>query len=184
MKKVGLVVGHRPSAQGAVNRSRNVSEYKFYELFVEDLQSCLASNGLANGVIIHRDDTRKGYNKLPGRINKLGFDFIISFHANAYNGRASGSEVLYCSKKGKILADIMQNSQMIALELPNRGLKYRDEEGRGGHLLWNTIAPCVIVEPFFIDNDDDLQRVSSRYEELIEAYAFAIGQFAKWEEIA
>ncbi len=181
MKRVGLVVGHRPSAQGAVNRSHGVSEYKFYDLFVEDLHEDLVACGLVESVIIHRDDTRKGYNKLPNRINELDCDFIISFHANAYNGIASGSEVLYCSKKGKALAGGLQSAQTDVLELPDRGLKYRDEEGRGGHLLWNTIAPCVIVEPFFIDNDEDLKRMSSRYVELRRAYTQAIQEFARSE---
>lgn len=37
-----------------------------------------------------------------------------------------------------------------------------------------THAPCVIAEPFFIDNDGDYARAMERYEQLVEGYARAI----------
>jgi N-acetylmuramoyl-L-alanine amidase len=42
--------------------------------------------------------------------------------------------------------------------------------------LCYTHAPCVIAEPFFIDNDQDLARAREDLDGLARAYAEAIDQ--------
>jgi len=46
-------------------------------------------------------------------------------------------------------------------------------------LLRYTNAPCVIAEPFFIDNHQDLARARDDLEGLAEAYANAIDAMAE-----
>ena len=72
------------------------------------------------------------------------------------------------------MAEILQNAMVGYLKLPNRGVKPKTSEDRGGYLLRYTEAPCVIAEPFFIDNNDDLARAQEDLEGLAEAYAGAI----------
>ncbi len=61
-----------------------------------------------------------------------------------------------------------------ALELPDRGIVPRTSEDRGGNLLRYTYAPCLIAEPFFINNDEDLRIAMENREQLITAYADTI----------
>jgi len=55
------------------------------------------------------------------------------------------------------------------LGLPNRGIKPKGTEDRGGYVLRYTNAPCIISEPFFIDNDLDLLLVRNRYDNFVAA---------------
>jgi N-acetylmuramoyl-L-alanine amidase len=75
---------------------------------------------------------RRTYKELPDDINALNPDFIISLHCNAFNGKASGTEVLYYhkSEKGKKMAEILLNHLVEYLKLPNRGIKPGTAEER------------------------------------------------------
>ena len=79
---------------------------------------------------------------------------FVSIHCNAYNGQASGLEVLYNapSTNGKALANTIYN-QLIADGLYNkkRGIKPRTDLG----VLRDTICPSALVETAFIDNVND-----------------------------
>jgi len=59
---------------------------------------------------------------------------------------------------------------LISLGRKHNGKQY---EERGGYLLRYTGAPCVIAEPFFIDNDQDLKKAQQNIVELAGAYANA-----------
>ncbi len=74
------------------------------------------------------------------------------------------------STKGKQAASILQAKLIEALSLPARGIKARTTEDRGGYLLKYTAAPCIISEPFFIDNDDDLKVATEKRDRLVSAY--------------
>ena len=114
-------------------------------------------------------------------INSLDPHFVVSLHCNAYNGQASGTEVLYYhkSKIGEGIAKILQNHLLKFLGLRDRGIQPKTSEDRGGHLLRYTRAPCVIAEPFFIDNDQDLAKATENLEGLAAAYARAIDEMAQ-----
>jgi len=121
---------------------------------------------------------RRTYKEFPDDINALGPDFIVSLHCNAFDKKVSGTEALhyYRSEKGKKMAEILLNHLVEHLKLPNRGIEPRTTEDRGGYLLRYTKAPCVIAEPFFIDNDDDLARTQEDMDGLTAAYAAAIDE--------
>ena len=105
----------------------------------------------------------------------------MSLHCNAFNGQASGTEVLYYhrSQKGRAIGEVLLRHLVDHLGLPNRGLKPCTAEDRGGYLLCYTKAPCVIAEPFFIDNDQDLARAQEDLDGLALAYAKAIEEIAQ-----
>ena len=185
MSKVVLVVGHEEEKPGAYNTSYGVTEYAFNRKLVGNLQDELSrlygiewvdrkkSRDDVTVVTVYRD--KIGYAALPKHINKYDPDYVISFHANAFNRKASGSEVLYYSSspKGKALASLFQNTVLNTLGLHDRGLKARSS-GRGSHLLKRTKAPAIILEPFFIDNDRDLERVIDRYSLFVSGLVYTI----------
>lgn len=164
-----LVVGHKENSPGACNDKHGICEFEFNKYIVLAVSKELE-------YIPHRVHFRESYSALPSQINAVDPKFIISFHCNAYNGSASGTEVLYyrTSRKGKEIAGILNKELVKALELNDRGIKPKSAEDRGGYLLKSTIAPCVICEPFFIDNDSDLERAQERRDDLVNAYVEGI----------
>ncbi len=173
-----LVVGHRPGAKGAFSRDKSVSEFDFNLALANEIEQQVQR---AKVEIVLRDNSPRGYSRLPGKINQLKPHFIVSLHCNAVgNRRVSGTETLYytSSKKSHKLAKTVQRHLVAALGLNNRHTKPRTETQRGGTLLKHTVAPCVIAEPFFISNDDDLATAAGRRKAFVAAYATAIDETA------
>lgn len=175
MKTAAIIVGHSRARQGATNPHDGTTEFEYNEplaqLIADQLQKC----GAVRPVIVYRDS----YSTLPGKVNETGADIAIELHCNAHNTEASGTEMLYwdTSRNGKRLAQELQNAAVTTLSLPDRGAKPIGADDRGGYLLRYTAMPCVIVESFFIDNDDDLaigiekrQALAVRYARAIEGY--------------
>ncbi len=173
MKKCALVIGHKKKSPGAQNKASGITEFAFNE------QLAIEIEGAVEGVELQRI-YRRTYSTLPNDINEYEPDFIISLHCNAFNKRASGTEVLYYhrSSNGKLMAEVLNAKLVDALGLKNRGEKPKSVEDRGGYLLKSTAAPCVIAEPFFIDNNSDLKAAEDNQENLVQAYAEAIAEIA------
>ena len=172
-KLCALVIGHKKKSPGAANVDAKLAEFNFNEELARRIET-MTVNAEIQRVY------RRTYKSLPDDINELGPDFIVSLHCNAFNRKASGTEVLYHhkSRKGERLAGILLRHLVDHLKLPNRGIKPRTAEDRGGYLLRYTKAPCVIGEPFFIDNDDDLAKAQGDLDGLAAAYANAIDEFS------
>lgn len=170
-KLCALVIGHKKRSPGAVNETQGLTEFDF-----NDHLACRIHNKIAAAEV--QRVYRRTYAQLPGDINELRPRFIISLHCNAFNRQVSGTEVLYYhrSVKGKQVAEILQKHLVGYLKLSDRGIKPKTAEDRGGNLLKYTNAPCVIAEPFFIDNDRDLSRAQEDIEGLAAAYAAAINE--------
>lgn len=175
MKTAAIIVGHSRVSQGAANPHCGTTEFEYNEplaqLIADQLQKC----GSVRPVIIYRDS----YKTLSSKVNETGADIAIELHCNAHNTEVSGTEMLHwhTSQNGKRLAQELQNAAVTTLGLPDRGVKPIDADDRGGYLLRHTSMPCVIVESFFIDNDDDLaigiekrQALAVRYARAIEGY--------------
>ena len=60
------------------------------------------------------------------------------------------------------------------MNITNRGVKAIKGNQRGGHILKNTIAPCILLEPFFIDNDKDCEIAFEKFNELAKAIVIAV----------
>jgi N-acetylmuramoyl-L-alanine amidase len=174
-----VVIGHTAASPGARNPTTGTTEFQFNEALAWDIQKAVAGVGSSppTVTVLYRVSLRG----LPMAIDAQNPDFIVSLHCNAFNAKASGTEMLYYHKspQGLILAGRLQNRIVPVLDLKNRGLKPQTSEDRGGYLLRYTRAPCVIAEPFFIDNTGDLYRAQGRYSSLVGAYAGAIEEYAQ-----
>ncbi len=173
-KLCALVVGHKASAQGAVNEVAHLSEFEFNDDLAARVESKVQNTDVQ---IVYRETT---YSDLPDEINAFDPDFVISLHCNAYDKSVSGTEVLYyhTSAKGEAMARVVLRRLVACLGLRDRGAKPKTVEDDGGPLLRYTNAPCVIAEPFFIDNDGDLATARENIEGLADAYAEAIDEIA------
>lgn len=172
--KVAIVIGHSATAQGAVNKKYKMSEYQFNWELAKAIKQVLKPE--IEVVIVTRKTT---YKNLPDEINALKPDYVVSLHCNAFNQRTSGTETLFYngSKTGHNMAMKLQRNIVEILQLNDRGVKGKTLKDRGGHLLRYTNAPCVIVEPFFIDNNGDFDTAKSKFKELAAAIASAIESF-------
>ncbi len=168
-----LVIGHKKMSPGAINDTSGMTEFDF-----NDHLSVMIEKRVKHTQV--QRVYRRTLKELPDDINSLGPDFVVSLHCNAFNKKASGTEVLYYhrSESGRRLAQTLLKRLVSQLKLPNRGVKPKTAEDRGGYLLCYTKAPAVISEPFFIDNDADLAVAQSDLEGLAMAYASAIDEMA------
>ena len=173
--KAAIIIGHTPASPGATSRRGYVTEWNYNSFLAPLIEDRAASD-----CIIVERGLPNDYDGLPAKVNATGADFAIELHANAFNGEASGTEMLYwhSSTKGKQLAEILQTEILRALGLRHRGIKPCRRADRGGYLLQKTRMPCVIAEPFFIDHDGDLEAATRGMCRLAEAYASAIDHYA------
>jgi N-acetylmuramoyl-L-alanine amidase len=181
--RVALVIGHNKHNVGACNDSFEVCEYEFNKHLSYLIENYLEEN--YSDITVDRVFRKTTYYNLPNEINELEPDIIVSLHCNAFNNEVSGTETLYhySSEKGKKLAYELQKGIVDVLELPDRGIKPTNFNDRGGFLLSKTKAVCVIIEPFFIDNDDDYLVAKSMERQLAEAIGKKINKYKEMMEV-
>ena len=164
--KICCIVGHSKRKQGASNKRTGLTEFSYNESLVLEIGEELARMGHNVNIVY-----RQTYKQLPHDINTIDADVVVSFHCNAYNEKASGTEVLYAegSDKGKKAAQIFHDHIVDALKLTPRGIKPKRIKDRGGYILHKTKAPCIILETFFLDNDLDLECAIKKHDKLVQA---------------
>lgn len=164
--RVALVVGHSEKSPGATSQC-GVSEFEYNNDLAHRIKARLLDD--IENIIVYR----KKYRDLPRHINQLKPDYVLCLHCNAFNTRASGTEVLYYhrSPRGEQIASCLQTRIVATLGLPDRGIKSRTVEDRGGFVLKYTKAPCVILEPFFIDNTFDFKIGTKSKDKLAKSIA-------------
>jgi MYXO-CTERM domain-containing protein len=81
----------------------------------------------------------------PSIANNWGADVFVSVHTNAGGGH--GTETLYKSSSGQVLAGHVNDALVAALGLPDRGLKVRNDL----HMLNATSMTAVLTECLFHD---------------------------------
>jgi hypothetical protein len=154
----------------------------------EDLSKTALVRGCLVGNVLYSAQAVETLPRLSGAlIQKLAEKGVVSlteikqYLSELEDEQASGTEVLYYhkSENGKKMAKILLNHLVEYLKLPNRGVKPKTVEDRGGPLLRYTKAPCVIAEPFFIDNNSDLVRVQEDLDGLAVVYAKAIDEISQ-----
>ena len=169
MSTCALVIGHSKNSPGASNADTNLYEFEFNDKMARQIHTL---SDQVDILLVYR----KTYRELPDDINKLNPDFILSLHCNAFNRQASGTQVLYYHRSsiGKTMAELTQTRLRNCLGLRDRGIEGITSEDRGGYLVRYTRSPCIIAEPFFIDNNNDLAIAQQNFNPLCFAYIDAI----------
>lgn len=162
-----LNVGHSSRDPGCINNNYNITEFEFNTELARDIESEFKNDNV--GILLVFQDN---YATLPEKINGFDPDFVISLHCNAHNTNVRGCESYYHHERidSIPLADIAQKHLNHALQNPNRGVKFKYTEDRGGKLLLKVKAPIILCEPFFLDNDLDYENALERYDLLVSAY--------------
>jgi len=88
-------------------------------------------------------------------------DLAIELHTNAFDGRSvDGTETFYwpTSVTGKAWAQKIQEFLVAELGLNDRGAKPHTDEKRNGFVR-KTAPAAILIEPFFLTNDDTAKAV-------------------------
>ena len=171
--KLAIQAGHTKGT-GAVGFG-GYQEHYFNTRVVEQMVLLAPKMGV-DLLVTHRDPSL-GYGaavrKTAKAIKKFKADLCLELHFNAAGSSAKGCEILYFwgSRRSKNAARCMADSlsfMMADLSVPMRGdsgvrsLWYRSRNkdkaysGRGGYYAWATPCPCLILEPFFGSNKNEM----------------------------
>jgi N-acetylmuramoyl-L-alanine amidase len=156
MKTVCIVVGHSALDGGAENTNVQISEYDYNRVFASQIAERLHRRNV-RPVILYRAN----YDDLPNEVNRINPDYCIELHCNAVSNKTvKGQETLYwhASTKSKSIAKRIQAAIYGVLQERDRGIKPIRKGERGWRMLRDTDMPCIILEPFFISNDESLSR--------------------------
>lgn len=178
MRTIAVVIGHGPRVDtGADNKRSGKTELDYNTQLASfiKLEFDAHNSPDVRCQIVHRVKERL---QPVTETNNTGARCAIELHCNSSDGKASGTEMIYCpgSTKGKRLASLLQHAAVQVLGLPDRGHK-EPWQGRGLRWLKGTKMPAVIVESFFIDNDHDLAIGDKRMIALAKAYANVLLNF-------
>lgn len=180
MGKVCICIGHSSKDEGARNDKYNVGEYSFNKELANKIKEELDKLNYTS-YIVNRltDGGGTGMSADIRAVNKHEVDCIIELHCNAYNGKASGCETLYwhTSKKGKRLAELVQEKTLAVLENNDRKIKPIDNGDRGAAVLKGSYYPMIMTEPFFIDNDNEYINARLNMDKLAKNIALAIDEW-------
>lgn len=119
------------------------------------------------------DESSDGAGQLADRVAKANaqrLDLFVSIHFNAFNGKASGTEVLIHSEdsmaRGRAESVVRNIS---ALGYADRGVKTHK-----AYVLSKTHAPAMLIEVCFIDSAEDMDRYMGGKEAVATAIADGI----------
>ena len=181
MSKVILNVGHGGVRKDTGACGNGFVEHEWNKDFVNNyiVPECKVQ-GLDYRVVY-----QEYYSTLPQKINAISEkdDVTLSFHLNAADETAHGSEMLYwhTSEKSKKLAEYLQEANTEATHLRGRGIKPRFKGDRGWPLLYKTTTPCIIIESGFITNSEDMKTLEETKKLLAKYYVAAVKNYFKGE---
>lgn len=152
------------------------------------------------------DETVKMRDAVIGRLNTMGYTDIVQdangeslkeylrriatgngsvvceFHFNAFNGKATGVEVLVQEDADKM--DLACAKELAActatatgLPLRGTGVKSEAESHRGRLGLMREQGIVVLVEICFIDNADDMDKYDAAFDSLATGYATILAKY-------
>lgn len=112
-------------------------------------------------------------NNVANNINKCADGWHISNHLNAFNGSATGVEVLYGSSASKTTAAKLSTAIAKALGLVDRGAK----DGTWLGIARNSGAgkKVLLIEWGFIDNNKDMQALMAKMDVAVNAALAVFG---------
>lgn len=169
--RIVISAGHHPGAKGAWNKSHDLWEHDICMRIALKTLDVLKGWG--------RDAYMIPTGPLSAKIQRVNLSaplFAVEIHLNSNEGEPGrGTECLYFpgSEDGRRLAEILQESLVSYLKLPDRGIKPARLKG----FLRKTVCPAVITESLFLNNDDEVKRYildPSGIEAIAMAHAWAM----------
>ncbi len=169
LNKLCFDYGHGGTDPGAVYNGRKESQDNL------NIGMAVARELRKQGISvdeIRKYDTTISLTQRSNFANRSDYDFIISFHRNAFKPeKANGAETyIYINEasKSRMIAEKLQKV-LVDAGYANRGVKYANY-----HVLRETKAPAILLEIGFIDNTVDNSIFDNKRTELVNGIAKAI----------
>lgn len=159
-KRIGLFVGHSKLKNGTyTSANKLINEYEYNKVLGAKIKALFDKEGQPCDLIIcpegkFTSNKDEDDYKLP-IANSGKYDLIIELHLNAFNGTADGSEVLYISNAGQMVAQRVQDKLKTVFN--NREIKKRDNL----YMLTKTEPVSIMIESFFCDSKIDIDKANS-----------------------
>lgn len=159
--KLFLIAGHHENDPGAVTEHPVLGRVTEASLTIE-LRDLIAIHWTQhNDVQIVKDYDGDILTTVLKKVNEQieKDDFLIDIHFNAFNGRATGVEILtpnMSSKKEDRVAIEMCKELSEIMRIPNRGIKKESGSARGRIAILRGTGNRILLEVCFMDNDSDL----------------------------
>lgn len=178
--KIFLIAGHHTNDPGAVSFHENLgNKVTEASLTIELRKLVLGYLKQHNDFEVILDDDKDTLNEVIAKINKQVSknDIVVDLHFNAFNTKATGTEVLIPTVNSNIekelglgicarLADIM--------EIPNRGIKTEAQSGRKRIAILHGVGHRVLPEICFKDNSRDMSAYQINKHLVAQAIALEI----------
>lgn len=173
MKKVYIDLGHGGNDSGAVNEDRNIFEKNVVLEIGKLLEVNLRNCGL-EVKLSRNSDITKGLPQRTNEANAWGADCLVSMHVNDADNRSAKGLETYCYKfKYRKLADcIHEECVKGGLYTQNRGIKEGDL-----HMIRESKMSAALIELFFINNEEDINKMFNKKEEFATAISKGICKF-------
>lgn len=156
MFTIGLDPGHGLTDPGGVHK--DIMEKDLNLEWGLALHKRLVTIGF-NVVMTRFSDTEISLDQRAAMANKAKCDLFLSLHHNKYNTKAHGHEIYYYkgSVKGKLMAEYLEEEfkTMNNTRYVGYGIKAGEDLEQSYAVLRKTNMPAVLIEPLFIDNDQD-----------------------------
>ncbi|MCK9513575.1 MAG: N-acetylmuramoyl-L-alanine amidase [Pigmentiphaga sp.] len=154
-RRIALVVGHNPRAQGAVRVTDGRTEYDWCGALAEQV----AALEPGRYVVIRRTPGAGEIARAYAEVDASGATASVELHFNSFSTpSATGTETLISgSAASRRLATLVQAEMVAALGLRDRGLKQTAPK-QGGHAALNAgRPPAILIEPYFGSNRADCE---------------------------
>lgn len=122
----------------------------------------LAKRGIKTFLLRDDDTDVVPVRSRASRAKNAGCTHFISFHFNAANGLANGTETYYENSADKVLAQIVQNCAIEAMGLRNRGVKHVSDSQHKRLAISAFPNPCCLLELGFGDSPIDIVKITDR----------------------
>lgn len=148
--------GHGGKDSGAVNPRSGVKEKDVVLQVALKVGALLDGAGIKNSYT-RTTDTFVSLNGICAKANATGADFFVSYHLNAFNSSAHGTESFTYNGERYAIA-VKANENLASNGWRNRGIK------AGNHLavINGTRMPAMLIEICFVDNDNDMKILNEK----------------------
>lgn len=133
-----------------------------------------------HGINVITDSDSETLSQYLARIKPNGSDVVVEIHFNAFNGKATGTEVLVGNDADRLdrgLATELAAVGARVLGIPNRGVKTEAQSHRGRLGLMREQGIVALIEVCFIDNPTDMAAFENRFNDLCDGYAEVVAKY-------
>ena len=197
MKKVKIIAigaGHNVMDGGAFNKKYKLNENMIghacipvFEHYVNELSKLEETEFEYVVKTIERENSKNGYIGVPARVNAINPDVYLELHANANSNKAAaGHYVLhyFASETGKLIADTINNRVYGEVLGTQKRANSAVTKGMNGYnTLFKTSCPAVILEPFFMSNDEDTTNYLIQMHEVMRKLALTVVSMFETDDI-